>query len=79
LNWPATPRFPKAAPSTATSSWRRSAATAISTSRLGDLDRAPQDDESGWKFDAHVFKPGEYVSVTEQDGETRTFRVVKVA
>jgi hypothetical protein len=44
-----------------------------------DLDRAPQDDESGWKFDAHVFKPGEYVSVTEQDGETRTFRVVKVA
>lgn len=44
-----------------------------------DLDRAPQDDESGWKFDAHVFKVGEYVSVIEQDGETRTFRVVKVA
>lgn len=44
-----------------------------------DLDRDPQDDESGWKFDAHAFKPGEYVSVVEQDGETRTFRVAKVA
>lgn len=49
-----------------------------------DLDHArpnaaSHDDESGWKFDAHAFKPGEYVSVTEQDGETRTFRVVKVA
>ena len=44
-----------------------------------DLDRAPQADESGWKFDAHVFNPGEYVSVVEQDGQTRTFPCVRVS
>ena len=36
-------------------------------------------DESGFRFDTHVFKPGEYVSIKEQDGEMRTFRVVAVA
>ena len=29
-------------------------------------------------FDAHKFVPGEYVSLTEQDGALRTFRVVAV-
>ena len=36
------------------------------------------DDEPGFKFDKHVFKPGEYVSVREHDGKMRTFRVVSV-
>lgn len=36
------------------------------------------DDEPGFKFDKHVFKPGEYVSVKEHDGQMRTFRVASV-
>ena len=40
----------------------------------GDAD----EDEPGYKFDAHVFREGEYVSLREQDGELRTFRVVSV-
>jgi len=35
-------------------------------------------DESGFHFETHLFKPGEYVSIKEQDGEMRTFRVVSV-
>lgn len=37
------------------------------------------DDEPGFKFDKHLFVPGEYVSITEHDGVQRTFRVVAVA
>jgi len=37
------------------------------------------DDEPIFKFDRHVFTPGEYVSITEHDGVTRPFRVVLVA
>jgi hypothetical protein len=40
---------------------------------LGD-----DDDEPIFKFSSHAFKPGEYVSITEHDGEQRAFRVVKV-
>ena len=36
------------------------------------------DDEPGFKFDKHKFTPGEYVSVAEQDGKLRTFRVISV-
>lgn len=36
------------------------------------------DDEPAFKFDRHRFVPGEYVSVTEHDGVTRTFKVVWV-
>ena len=36
------------------------------------------DDESGYRFDQHVFKPGEYVSIREHDGVTRTFKVAAV-
>jgi hypothetical protein len=36
------------------------------------------DDEPGFKFDKHRFVPGEYVSITEHDGEQRAFRVVSV-
>ncbi len=35
-------------------------------------------DEGGYRFDTHVFKPGEYVSIREQDGEMRTFKVMSV-
>ena len=37
------------------------------------------DDEAGYRFGAHVFTPGEYVSIGNGDGESHTFRVVSVA
>jgi hypothetical protein len=43
-----------------------------------DLDREPTPDEPGYRFDSHVFRPGEYVSITEHDGSLRTFKVVSV-
>jgi len=43
-----------------------------------DVQGDPGEDEPGFKFDSHVFKDGEYVSLREQDGELRTFRVVSV-
>ncbi|HEY1475058.1 MAG TPA: hypothetical protein VGF53_13360 [Pseudolabrys sp.] len=36
------------------------------------------DDESGYRFGAHAFRPGEYVSIRNEDGETHTFQVVSV-
>lgn len=36
------------------------------------------DDETGFKFNKHQFVPGEYVSITEHDGEQRTFRIISV-
>ncbi len=36
------------------------------------------DDESGYRFGAHAFKQGEYVSIRGQDGETHTYQVVSV-
>jgi hypothetical protein len=39
---------------------------------LGD----PDDDESGYRFGNHVFRPGEYVSIKEHDDVLRTFKVV---
>ena len=41
---------------------------------LGDAD----DDESGYRFGNHVFKPREYASIKEHDYELRTFLVVIV-
>ena len=35
------------------------------------------DDEAGYRFGAHVFAPGEYVTISDQD-ESHTFRVVSV-
>ncbi len=43
-----------------------------------DASREPEDDEPGWRFDSHVFRVGEYVSVTEHDGVTRPFKVIAV-
>lgn len=37
-----------------------------------------EDDEPGYKFDKHKFSPGEYVSLKEHDGVTRTFHIVSV-
>ncbi len=36
------------------------------------------DDEPIFRFDRHVFKHGEYVSITEHDGVQRTFRIASV-
>ena len=36
------------------------------------------DDEPVFRFDTHVFREGEYVSITEHDGVTRPFKVVSV-
>lgn len=35
-------------------------------------------DEAGFKLGSHDFRPGEYVSVRDDDGELHTFRVVSV-
>ena len=43
-----------------------------------DVKGDPEEDEPGFKFDQHTFAVGEYVSLREQDGELRTFRVVSV-
>ena len=36
------------------------------------------DDESGYRFGTHAFRPGEYVSVRDDDGEMHTFTVASV-
>jgi hypothetical protein len=36
------------------------------------------DDEAGYRFGLHVFEPGEYVSIRDEDGELHTFQVVTV-
>lgn len=41
----------------------------------GDID----DDEAGYRFNSHIFRPGEYVSIHEHDDDTmRTFHVITV-
>ena len=39
---------------------------------------ASDDDESGYRFGAHAFVPGEYVSIRGEDGELNTFQVASV-
>lgn len=41
-----------------------------------DIHGDPDDDEAGYRFGDERFRPGEYVSIREHDGETRTFRVI---
>lgn len=44
-----------------------------------DYDESSEDDdESGYRFGAHAFRPGEYVSVRDGTGMTHTFQVVSV-
>ncbi len=40
--------------------------------------KAEYDDESGYRFGAHAFRPGEYVSIRDEAGEMHTFRVASV-
>jgi hypothetical protein len=42
-----------------------------------DID-GDEGDESGYRLGSHVFVPGEYVSVRDEDGDMNTFRVVTV-
>lgn len=37
-----------------------------------------EEEEEGFRFGDHAFRVGEYVSVREEEGELRTFRVVSV-
>lgn len=39
---------------------------------------AEDDDESGYRFGVHAFRPGEYVSIRNDDGEMHTFLVISV-
>jgi hypothetical protein len=41
-------------------------------------DSRSDDDEAGYRFGGHAFVPGEYVSITEDDGDVHTFRVMSV-
>ena len=43
-----------------------------------DIHGDPSQDEAGFRFESHAFLPGEYVSIKEQDGVLRTFRVKSV-
>lgn len=36
------------------------------------------DDEAGYRFASHAFRPGEYVSIRDEDDEMHTFTVVSV-
>jgi hypothetical protein len=36
------------------------------------------DDESGYRFGAHAFRPGEYVSIRGEDEEVHTYQVASV-
>ena len=42
-----------------------------------DIHSDAEDDEAGYRFGDHAFKPGEYVSIRE-DEELRTYRIVTV-
>ncbi|WP_029008129.1 hypothetical protein [Azospirillum halopraeferens] len=41
-------------------------------------DDEDDEEEPIFRFDRHTFNPGDYVSITEHDGELRTFRVASV-
>jgi len=44
-----------------------------------DYDEAAEsDDEAGYRFGSHAFRPGEYVSIRDEDGELHTFQVASV-
>lgn len=36
------------------------------------------DDEAGYLFGSHVFAPGEYVSISNQQGQVQTFKIVAI-
>ena len=54
----------------------RGGAWAFHYRKAGDID---VEDEEGYRFQTHHFRPGEYVSIREPDEEMRTFRVTRVS
>jgi hypothetical protein len=48
---------------------------AFSYTKAGDID---VDDETGYRFSDHTFRPGEYVSLSEHGEHPHTFRVARV-
>ena len=55
---------------------RPGGAWAFHYQEAGDID---VDDEVGYRFNDHIFKTSEYVSIREADEELRTFRVTNVS
>lgn len=43
-----------------------------------DYDGGTEHDESGYRFGAHPFRQGEYVSIRDENDEMHTFRVASV-
>jgi hypothetical protein len=41
-------------------------------------DRSGADDEPGYRFGDHIFKAGEYVSIRDEDGRLKTYKVQTV-
>jgi hypothetical protein len=41
-------------------------------------DGAGEDDQAGYRFGSHAFRPGEYVTIQDEDGAMHTFLVVAV-
>ena len=39
---------------------------------------ATVDEEAGYRFGAHAFVPGEYVSIRDEDGELHTYQVASI-
>jgi hypothetical protein len=39
---------------------------------------AEEDDEAGYRFGSHPFRPGEYVSIRDENGDMHTFQVASV-
>ncbi len=44
-----------------------------------DVHGDEDNDETGYRFALHVFKPGEYLSIKEHDDQMRTFKVIAVS
>ena len=64
---------------TRSASWCTSRAGPSTRAGCSTTTRPPtDDDESGYRFGAHAFRPGEYVSIRNDDGETHTYPVVSV-
>ncbi len=43
-----------------------------------DYELGEGDEEAGYRFGAHPFKVGEYVSIRDEDGDLHTYRVASV-
>ena len=44
-----------------------------------DYELGEGEEESGFRFGAHPFIPGEYVSIRDEDGDLHTYQVVSVS